>query len=325
VFFKSIGLVSVATLLIVSPSSAEETFRPLKGPYMGQQAGDGPAIFLPGKISTGNAEGCSVFLPGARSFLWRVVRGEESMLLLLEDVDGRWQPPRQVSLVADRGDVWDFTLSGDGRDLYFTSDVPLDGAARGNLWAVRVGAGDWGEPLPLGPSINTDWHEGYPSIGRDGVLYFFRRHPEDRSVGDIYSAEPGDDGFDAPVRLAPPVNSDALEYDPFIAADGSFLIFSSQRPGGHGQGDLYASFRDDRGKWGEPVNLGPQVNSSAEENRPAVTLDGKYFFFTSDRKSEVRLPPGVPPASSMPGEGSRDIYWMRADFIRKLRPKVSRN
>lgn len=287
---------------------------------MGQEAGEEPMIFVPGKISTGLDEGCSVFLPGARSFLWRVDRSE-SVLLLLEDVEGRWQPPRSLSLVDGRGDVWDFTLAPDGADLYFTSDAPVAEGARANLWVVGLDAGEWGEARPLGAPVNTDRHESYPSVDRDGVLYFFRRHPENRSECDLYAAHRDEDGFAAPVRLPAPVNSDSLDYDPFIAADGSFLIFSSRRPGGHGEGDLYVSFRGPDGSWGEPVNLGPQVNSPAEENRPSVTLDGKYFFFTSDRKTEVRLPPGVPPASSMPGQGSRDIYWMKAGFIRKLRPE----
>ena len=94
---QSIGFLAVVVFVCFSHVSAEESFRPLKGPYMGQEAGDDPAIFLPGKISTGRDEGCSVFLSGARSFLWREVRGETPMLLLLEDIDGRWQPPRQVS------------------------------------------------------------------------------------------------------------------------------------------------------------------------------------------------------------------------------------
>jgi hypothetical protein len=184
-----------------------------------------------------------------------------------------------------------------------------------------VGPGDWGEPIPLGAPINTDWHEAYPSIGRDGVLYFFRCHPEDRSECDLYSADPSGEGFAESKRLPAPVNGDSADYDPFIAADGSYLIFSSRRPGGHGEGDLYVSFRGDGDEWGEPVNLGPQINSAADENRPSVTLDGKYFFFTSNREAQVRLPPGIPPASSMPGHGSRDIYWMKADFIRDLRPE----
>ncbi len=75
------------------------------------------------------------------------------------------------------------------------------------------------------------------------------------------------------------------------------------------------------------MNLGPRINSDAEEGHPSITLDGRYFFFTSNRVTNVHLPPGIPPAGSMPGGGSRDIYWMKADFIENLRtspPESSR-
>ncbi len=290
---------------------ASEGFQPLRGPYMGQDVGETPRLFLPGKISTGHDEGCSIFLPGARSFLWQVRRGEDDLLLLLEDKDGRWQPPEEQTLLEKGARIWDFTLSPDGHVLYFTSDHPVEGAARANLWRVRREDGAWGQPEPL-RGVNTDANESYPSVSGDGTLYFFRRDSEEPSRADIYSARPEGDGFAVATKLPSPINSDALDYDPLISPDGKRLVFCSRRPGGHGQGDIYVSLRQRDGSWGEAVSLGPSVNSRAEENRPSLTLDGRYLFFTSNRDTTVELPPGVPPAGSMPGGGSRDIYWVKA-------------
>jgi len=310
------------TLLTLSLGAvlAAEGFKPLRGPYMGQEAEGVPRIFLPGKISSGHDEGCSVFLPGARAFLWRVRRGDQSLLLLLEDKDGRWQPPEEQSLLAGDARIWDFTLSPDGKFLYFTSDAPVEWAGRANLWRVRREAGGWGTAEPLGPGVNTDVNESHPSVSADGTLYFFRRDPDDRSVANIFIANAEGDGFGTARKIGAPINSEHLDYDPLISADGRRLLFCSRRPGGHGEGDIYVSFLGDDGAWGTPQNLGPGVNSSAEENRPSVTLDGRYFFFTSNRVAEVELPPGMPPARSMPGNGSRDIYWMTADLLEELRP-----
>jgi hypothetical protein len=99
------------------------------------------------------------------------------------------------------------------------------------------------------------------------------------------------------------------------------LIFALRRGGGFGEGDLYISFRTDGGDWSKPVNLGNQINSNAEENRPSVTLDGRHFF-SSNNTVQVKLPKGIPPASSMPGNGSRDIYWMTTDFIDRIRKEL---
>jgi hypothetical protein len=73
------------------------------------------------------------------------------------------------------------------------------------------------------------------------------------------------------------------------------------KPGGYGKDDLYVSFRLGDGSWGEPVNLGEGVNSEESENRPCMTWDGNYFFFTSNRS------------------GDRDIYWVDATIIDRLK------
>jgi hypothetical protein len=68
-----------------------------------------------------------------------------------------------------------------------------------------------------------------------------------------------------------------------------------------GEDDLYISFRDRDGTWGPPVVLGPDVNSSGSENRPWVSRDGRYFFFTSTRN------------------GSRDAFWVKAAYLERFR------
>lgn len=113
---------------------ASEGFHPLQGPYMGQEAGETPRLFLPGKISTGDDEGCSVFLPGARAFLWRAQRDRENVLLLLEDKDGRWQPPEEQRILgASRVELPPGvppagSMPGNGsRDIYWVKAEALGG------------------------------------------------------------------------------------------------------------------------------------------------------------------------------------------------------
>jgi hypothetical protein len=74
-------------------------------------------------------------------------------------------------------------------------------------------------------------------------------------------------------------------------------------PGGPGDDDLYVTFKKDDGSWSKPVHMGNIINSDKSENRPCVTPDGKYFFYSST----VR--------------GNRDIYWVDAKIIESLKPK----
>ena len=319
---EPILLMICLTLIPVSGlrAYAQESFHPLRNTYMGLTGESEPQIFLPGKISTGYNEGCSVFYRQGLSFLWRTNRNGQYALYLLEDRDGRWQPPTEVRFFEDDSLVWDFSIAPGGARLYFTSDKrPSPGGS--NIWSIRLIGDRWQEPEILGPEVNSDFNDGYPSLTTKGDLYFFRRNRVHTDECDLYVAQKGPGGLQKARRLGEPVNSSSLDYDPFVAPNGSYLIFASRRNGGHGAGDLYISFKNPSGGWCTPVNLGSKINSYGEENRPSVTLDGRFFFYTSDRKNEPKLPPGVPPAQSMPGNGSRDIYWMNADFINVLRER----
>ena len=91
--------------------------------------------------------------------------------------------------------------------------------------------------------------------------------------------------------------------DPFIAPDESYLIFTSYRPGGYGEGDLYISFRNSDGTWKPAINMGETINSPANEFPSGLTPDGRYFIF----------------ASSKLGFFMPDIYWVDAQVIEKFR------
>jgi Tol biopolymer transport system component len=80
------------------------------------------------------------------------------------------------------------------------------------------------------------------------------------------------------------------------------VIFASTRPGGLGGSDLYISFRNARGEWDEPKNMGPSVNSAASDYTPILCPDGRYLFFTSSR------------------EGQDDIFWIDSRVVAALRP-----
>jgi hypothetical protein len=106
--------------------------------------------------------------------------------------------------------------------------------------------------------------------------------------------------WSTPVNLGPIVNSTATDRGPAISKDGLSLYFASNRlDGNFGMEDIYVSQRETRdGEWGPPVNLGPTINTAANETVPAFSRDGHLMFFSSSR-------PG--------GLGSGDIWVSRRD------------
>ncbi len=97
--------------------------------------------------------------------------------------------------------------------------------------------------------------------------------------------------WSAPVNLGPPVStlltgspSEGADFNPFISRDGLSLYFASDRPGGFGGFDIWVSERPSvSDPWGEPQNLGPNVNTPSTENSPALSPDGRRLYFQSDR------------------------------------------
>ncbi len=97
-----------------------------------------------------------------------------------------------------------------------------------------------------------------------------------------------------PVNLGAPINSADNEMNAALSPDELSLYFVSTRAGGLGGADIWVSRRASLdAPWGEPVNLGPNVNGPGLDAAPVVSLDGHLLFFSSDRSG---------------GQGSNDIY-----------------
>ncbi len=101
--------------------------------------------------------------------------------------------------------------------------------------------------------------------------------------------------FGEPTNLGPTVNSSVRDFTPSVSADSLTLYFSSNRPGGYGNLDIWVTTRATTSDpWEEPMNMGPTINTPSNGEHPSISLDGLTLFFSSDR-------PG--------GYGARDL-WM---------------
>jgi hypothetical protein len=140
----------------------------------------------------------------------------------------------------------------------------------------------WEKPRPLGPQFQSDQQQYEPSFSPDGNEFYFVRNKPGLNA-DIYVSYRSNNQWSAPVPLQA-VNSAYDDLGPRVTADGKFLLFYSDRPGGFGGYDIWASARTDDG-WGQPFNLGPQVNSEYNEFSPDPTPDGKHLIFATNRKA----------------------------------------
>ena len=141
----------------------------------------------------------------------------------------------------------------------------------------------FGNPVNLGPTVNSSAQEFDPSISADELeLYFNSYRPGGFGKADIWvtTRKTKADPWGSPVNLGPTINSPAGDKGPSISADGLSLYFNSARSGGHGGQDLWVTTRKTKSApWGEPVNLGPTVNSPANEQTPSISTDGLVLYF----------------------------------------------
>jgi uncharacterized protein (TIGR02246 family) len=177
-------------------------------------------------------------------------------------------------------------ISADGLKLFFSSTRP-SGSGQSDIWVTTRATkeDDWGNPVNLGPTVNSSAWEVGPCVSADGLELYFGSYNRPGGSGDydlwVTTRETTDDDWGPPVNLGPTVNSSAGEWGQSLSADGLELYFSSQRPGGHGRLDLWVTTRETTNDdWGNPVNLGPTVNSSADDAFPYISPDGLKLFFS---------------------------------------------
>ncbi|WPU91133.1 OmpA family protein [Mucilaginibacter sabulilitoris] len=158
--------------------------------------------------------------------------------------------------------------------------------------------GKWQTASYLSDQINTaQYNEGAQSISQDGKYLFFTgcNRPDGLGRCDIYIARKRGNDWAKPFDLSPPVNTSGWESQPSISADGRTLYFVSNRSGGYGGYDIWKSALTDKG-WGQPENLGPNINTSYDEQSPFIHPDDSTLYFSSN---------------GWPGLGNKDIFVSR--------------
>lgn len=260
-----------------------------------EQAPSVAEVFAPGVISDAREQWRITFTPDGKTAYFTSSDGffpvtRRATIYVSHRVCGAWTAPEVAPFSGAYADIDPF-LAPNGRRLYFSSIRPVDGVTRGDvdLWYVERTADGWGEPVRLGPEVNTPADELYPSADARGTLYFASgpAFPQPGRHWDIYRAERRGDGFAPREALPATINTvpvaggglqDAWEYNPEISVDGRTLLFASLRPGGYGYGDLYVSHLE-RDRWTPARNLGPLVNTASDEFHPTLSRNRRELFF----------------------------------------------
>jgi len=261
-------------------------------PYFGQEPPDDtPNLFAPGIVSTkGNLEYSCTFSPDGKEMFFSARIGKNiARMFYSRWKKGGWTFPEIPKYSRGHIDYLPYIMP-DGKRVFFGRiEKDENGAVISNgLYAM-----DRNEEKPF------VWSEPYLFVDGEGWMHvsatedltiyttYLPTHKTARFIlsGGRYKKKESPEG-----GLHPGGH-------PSIAPDESYIIFDSERDGGFGKGDLWVSFRQPDGTWGDAINLGNKVNRPGNESIPHLTPDGKYLFYTSNR----------------------DIYWVSTECIDRLK------
>lgn len=205
-----------------------------------------------------------------------------------------WSEPENLGhLVNAEGfDNRNAMISVNKKSLYFGSDRPGGSGALDLYVSHRANPHEsWDSPINLGATINTSGTDNNPYLSDDGRdLLFSGTRPGGCGGVDLWMShrtDPDDDfGWGTPVNLGCTLNSTGGDSGPVYFLDPSTgsatLFFASTRPGGQGINDFWMSIRNSEGVWGAATVI-PELSSTFEDNKLAITRDGLTVYFSSNR------------------------------------------
>ena len=139
----------------------------------------------------------------------------------------------------------------------------------------------WSKPALVPDPISVEGSEGSAYINRRGTVMFFTKCKAEKkkSLGcSIYVSQRKGKLWGQPMILQVKIDSNITIGHPTSNEDQTLVIFSSDLSGGYGGKDLWLVQKEQRGKWSEPLNLGPAINTSGDEMFPFLHSDGSLYF-----------------------------------------------
>jgi flagellar motor protein MotB len=172
-------------------------------------------------------------------------------------------------------------LTIDGKTLVFTRRL---GGRNEDFFMSHKHPDGWGLAGALSGEVNSALNEGAQTLSLDGQLLFFTgcNFPDGFGSCDLYFSIRTRTGWSLPKNVGEDVNTEAWESAPSLSPDKRSLYFASSMTGGQGGSDIWVTRRGKDGRWSEPENLGPTVNTPGNESSPFIHADNQSLYFTSN-------------------------------------------
>jgi tetratricopeptide (TPR) repeat protein len=171
-------------------------------------------------------------------------------------------------------------ISSDGKSFAFMVSLKFYDA----IMFSRLVNGKWTTPMNISPDLQADGDLYISCLSTDGKMLFLS--VSDKFNSDLYYSTYDGTKWSKAVKLNKNINTKYWESGGFISDDGNYIVFASDRPGGFGGLDIYSS-KKENGEWGPAVNMGPEINTPFNEDRPTIINNAKTLFFASQNHNNI--------------------------------------
>ncbi|MGZ4038036.1 MAG: hypothetical protein ACXVPQ_09440 [Bacteroidia bacterium] len=175
-----------------------------------------------------------------------------------------------------------FIVFNSKRPVNLDEPKPESGQYANSIFISKVVNGEFMQASVIGEPI-CKGNSGEEMIGMNAkgdILLLYK--PDYKGAGRIYISKSDESGqFSKPELLPAPINGVGDEIAACISNDGNTIYFASDRKGSMGGTDIYMCRKMFNGKWGDPRNMGPGINSVLDEDFPNISPDGRTLYFSS--------------------------------------------
>lgn len=197
-------------------------------------------------------------------------------------------------------------LDESNKRLYFSSDMP-GGYGSFDIYYVDITTDGFGEPVNLGPQINTPYRDQFPFLTKEGILYFASQGHQGLGGLDLFMCEPFEEDWSTPLNLGATINTGLDDFAFIVDPESNTGYLSSNRDGND---NIYTFLREKndrtfivegmvRDKNSKELLPNTMVTLFDDARNPIdsvkVDINGKYIFRTK-------------PNSTYSIEGFRPLY-----------------
>ena len=240
-----------------------------------------PKIFAKGIISVQDRYEYGLAIsPNYDEIFFTAVTPGDGLMVIRKTGDGNWSNPEIANLRGNDSREQEAFYTPDGQKLFFASQA--NDTTR--LWFCTKENKGWSTPTLLDSPVN-DTRVFWATFTNENTMYY-----SNLGIRKIFRSQISDNQYKKTENSGIPFGM-----HPSVSKDESFILFNYR-------GDIFVAFKNKANKWGEPIKLGGQINTSEYgETCPSLSPDEKYIFFSRYNDTNEKS----------------DIYWLSSSILEK--------